>query len=260
MHEQSQSETTFEDYVISIMSDALRDYMAQGGLDDDELRKAPQSRWNSALIYIYNHCFKRNRKILFCVPKSRNGMVIDYAMRKYDIDKIDVIADVYISMCYEYDKMVCINGFSKLTGIPYSGIAETNKITDYFDISDNTDSIGSKNHSNYLYNNIYNNPSNVSSNNSVRVSNMVSNIYKKISNEREQSLVGFLVSGKRNPMSCLPALNHYNQWNLPGVSKEVKTEALPSSELPKLRLDTSNSDQDTPQIEQNNTKETQKNT
>ena len=95
---------------------------------------------------------------------------------------------MYIDLCYEYDKEISILGFSKLTGI--------NQDT-FYDWG----------------------------NQSSRPSSLGCDIYKKLRQEREESLSNMLISGKRNPVGLLGALNRHYGWNMGqprGVSGEQK--------------------------------------
>lgn len=117
---------------------------------------------------------------------------------RYDIDVVNNICDIYVNYCYLYDKEISIMGFSKLTGI-------------------DTDTINSWGNNEYM----------ASSNASV--------IHKKLTKEREESLSNILISGKRNPVGILGALNRHYQWNMPGVSNKGDTKAvLTAAELPQL--------------------------
>ena len=61
------------------------------------------------LLYILNkQLFVVNRDRLYTDTRLNNA---------YNLDLIDCICDIYITLCYEYDKEVSISGFSKLTGI-----------------------------------------------------------------------------------------------------------------------------------------------
>lgn len=118
---------------------------------------------------------------------------------RYDIDIVNSVCDIYVNYCYLYDKEISIMGFSKLTGI-------------------DTDTINSWGNNEYM----------ASSNASV--------IHKKLTKEREESLSNILISGKRNPVGILGALNRHYQWNMPGVSNKGETKAvLSAAELPQLR-------------------------
>lgn len=136
--------------------------------DIESMRKEPQSRWNAALIYIYKALFKDSRDKLLSDTNLYNG---------YDIELINKLCDIYINLCYEYDKEISIIGFSKLTGI--------NQDTFY----------------NW-------------GNREVQVSSGGFEIYKKLNSEREESLSNKLISGGLNPMKILPALNRHYGWNM----------------------------------------------
>ena len=133
---------------------------------------------------------KINYKIFCCFenPKSFCTFAIDFGFyffiygnssnnNAYDLDIINYICDVYIDLCYEYDKEISILGFSKLTGI--------NQDT-FYDWG----------------------------NGSSRPSSIGCEIYKKLSREREESLSNMLISGKRNPVGLLGALNRHYGWNM----------------------------------------------
>lgn len=144
----------------------LQQYINERGIQD--MRKEPQSRWNAALLYINKYLFKENRERLYTDSRQYNS---------YNIDLIDSICDIYINLCYEYDKEVSIMGFSKLTGI-------------------NQDTIHTW------------------GNKETRVSSKSCEIYKKLNIENEESLSDMLISGKRNPVGILGALNRRHGWNM----------------------------------------------
>lgn len=146
----------------------LHQYLEDRGLSDDDMIKAPQSRWNAALLYINKNYFKVNRERLYTDSRQYNA---------YNIDLISSVCDIYINLCYEYDKEVSIMGFSKLTGI-------------------DTDTV-------YTW-----------ANKETQVSSKGYDIYKKLNTENEESLSGLLVSGKRNPVGILGALNRRHGWNM----------------------------------------------
>ena len=87
------------------------------------------------------------------------------------------VCDIYINLCYEYDKEISILGFSKLTGIVQDTLYQWGAETS-------------------------------------RPSSSASEIYKKLSREREESLSNMLISGKRNPVGLLGALNRHYGWNM----------------------------------------------
>lgn len=148
------------------VSEYLQEYIDTHQIED--MHREPQSRWNAALLYINKYYFKLHPDILKVDGKLNNT---------YDLDIINNICDVYIDLCYEYDKEISILGFSKLTGI--------NQDT-FYDWG----------------------------NGSSRPSSIGCEIYKKLSREREESLSNMLISGKRNPVGLLGALNRHYGWNM----------------------------------------------
>lgn len=109
-------------------------------------------------------------------------------MNGYNIDNVYSLCLYYIDLCYQYDKECSISGFSKLSGI-------------------NQDTI-------YSWGIL-----------ETRSNSKASEVYKKLNKEREETLSNMLISGKRNPVGILGALNHYYAWNMPGVSGK-DTQAL----------------------------------
>lgn len=132
-----------------------------------DMAKEPQSKWNACLSYINKHVFKHNRERLL-YPDNRDT---------YNSELINDICDVYIDLCFEYDKEVSIIGFSRLTGI-------------------DTDTLHSWGNKEY------------------RSSSSSPDIYKKLVANNEESLSNMLISGSRNPMKVLPALNRRHNWNM----------------------------------------------
>lgn len=166
----------------------------------EDLRTVPQTIWNACLMYIQRHVFT-NRDML----KQKNNIYTDNTLmatncNSYDYDLLNNICDYYIYITALYDKECSIYGFSKLTNINYQNIME--------------------------WGNNYNN--------SNRLSTKSCEIYKKLTNEREQSLVAKLVSMK-HPTAMAIILNKEYNYNLPGVSKEqANKNSLTAAELPKL--------------------------
>ena len=148
------------------VSEYLQEYIDTHQIED--MHREPQSRWNSALMYINKYYFKLHPEILTTPGTVSNS---------YNLDAVNSVCDIYINLCYEYDKEISILGFSKLTGI--------NQDT-FYDWG----------------------------NQSSRPSSSACEIYKKLSQEREESLSNMLISGKRNPVGLLGALNRHYGWNM----------------------------------------------
>ena len=112
----------------------------------------------------------------------------------YDLEIVSNICDRYIELCYEYDKEISILGFCKLTGIVQDTIYQWGAETS-------------------------------------RLGSSASEIYKKLTQEREESLSNMLISGKRNPVGLLGALNRHYGWNMgqprgPGAEKQQSIEQI----------------------------------
>ena len=166
---------------IEIYENAICEYLDQyiDSHEIEDMRREPQSRWNAALLYINKYYFKLHPEVLTTPGTVSNS---------YNLDAVNTVCDIYINLCYEYDKEISILGFSKLTGI--------NQDT-FYDWG----------------------------NQSSRPSSLGCDIYKKLRQEREESLSNMLISGKRNPVGLLGALNRHYGWNMGqprGVSGEQK--------------------------------------
>ena len=167
--------------------------------DIEDLKAVPQTIWNACLMYIQRHVFT-NRDML----KQKNNIYTDNTItptncNSYDYNLLNDICDYYIYITALYDKECSIYGFSKLVNIPYQLIQE--------------------------WGNNYSN--------SNRLSTKSCDIYKKLTSEREQSLVAKLVSMK-HPTAMAIILNKEYNYNLPGVSRENAKQSLTAAELPKL--------------------------
>ena len=150
----------------------IQEYLDQYIQEHDhmDMSHETQSKWNAALLYIYKYTFKDDRDNL--VYKDNRDTYNDILLNE--------ICDIYINLCYEYDKEVSIVGFCKLTGI-------------------NTDTI-------YDW-----------KNGDARLGSSSIDIYKKLNRENEESLSCKLISGGTNPMKILPALNRRHNWNMPNT-------------------------------------------
>ena len=147
--------------------------------DVKDMHKEPQSRWNAALLYINKCMFKPHRDILRADNYDTGKLIHNNSTNNnaYDLDVVNRLCDIYIDLCYEYDKEVSILGFSKLTGI------NPDTFYDWGNESSRPGSSGCE-------------------------------IYKKLNREREESLSNKLISGKQNPVGLLGALNRHYGWNM----------------------------------------------
>ena len=155
--------------------------------------------WNGALRYISRKVFP-NKDIL----KSKTNINIynnniPSNFNAYNYDLVNDICDIYIDLCFVYDKEISIMGFSNLTGID-------NVIIQDWGVNE-------------------------------RLSKTSLEIYKKLIAFREESLSSKLATGNKNPVGILAILNRHYQWNMPGVTRETsKRQSLGAAELPKLGI------------------------
>lgn len=166
----------------------------------EDLRQVPQSVWNGALRYVYNHVFKPNNHILKSnINYNINNNIMPTNCNMYNYDIILQIVDYYVyNMCMVYSKEVSIIGFETLTGITQETI--------------------------YTW-----------GNNENKLSSKGSEIYKKLTRMREESLSNKLADGKQNPVGVIAILNRQFGWASPYTSDARKQQrALSASELPKL--------------------------
>lgn len=157
----------------------LHQFMDEQNIDD--FRTVPQSVWNGALRYIYNHVFKHNNYLL----KQTNNTVVDgnkipSTFNAYNYELLLEIVDYYIfNMCMVNNKEVSILGFTTLTGIDESVIYDW----------------GNEERG--------------------RLSTLSAKIYKKLSTMREESLSNKLADGKQNPVGVIAMLNRHYGWSSP---------------------------------------------
>lgn len=175
----------------------LHQFQDEQGFED--LRTVPQTVWNACLMYIQRHVFTNRNDLKQKKNIYTKNTITETNCNSYDYELLNNICDYYIYITALYDKECSIYGYSKLVNIPYQTIME--------------------------WGNNYNNRN--------RLSSSSAEIYKKLTNEREQSLVAKLMSMK-HPTAIAIVLNKDYSYNLPGVSKEVNKVSVSASELPKL--------------------------
>ena len=173
----------------------LHQFQEEQGIED--LRTVPQSVWNACLMYIQRHVF--NNKAILKAPNIYNSnSIMDSNYNMYNYDILYSILEHYIYLCNMYNKEISSMGFSKLVGI-------TNEIISMW------------------------------GNDSNKLSSKSFEIYKKLNQEREESLSNKLVDGKQNPVGTIAVLNRQFGWASPYVSDANRNKSsLTAAELPKL--------------------------
>lgn len=171
-------------------------FCEENGIED--MKKESQSVWNACLMYIQRHVFS-NRDLL---KQSNNiynsNSIMDSNYNMYNYDLLYNILEYYIYLCNMYNKEISSMGYSKLIGI-------SNEIISMWGNDNN------------------------------KLSSKSFEIYKKLNQEREESLSNKLADGKQNPVGVIAILNRQYGWASPYTSDSNRQkQALTAAELPKL--------------------------
>jgi len=170
----------------------------------EDICSISQNRYNALLYYLYLHVFKDNLKSKEC---KDNGL-----FNTYDMDLIENIVDIYIFMSDQYDKIISVQGFCRLTGISDSVLYEWS----------NDDRRMRK------------------------ASSRSTDIVKKLTNERERTLADRLASGVKNPVGVLGCLNHWHNWAGVGNMEQQKPQQISLSDVRKQAAVLSDNSQEKP--------------
>lgn len=164
----------------------------------EDLRAVPQSVWNAALMYIQRHAFSNRDLLKQGSNIYTDNTIMETNCNSYNYDILDDIVNYYIYICNTNNKEISLMGFSKLTGIDIDTIS------------------------------LWGNDSN-------RLSSKSLGIYKKLMQEREESLSNKLADGKQNPVGVIAMLNRHYGWASPYTSDSNRQkQSLPAAELPQL--------------------------
>lgn len=147
-------------------------------------------QWSAALLYIYQNAFKNDNTFL-----KHNS-----SFRGYDLDKVDLLADRYIYLCYDYNQRISVIGFSMFSGIDINTINQwrngTNKSYIYVD-----------------NNNRVIDPSKIPFMNPGDyrkiATKQAKSIYQKLIDAEYNCLADGIQDRKRNPMQTLPLFNQF---------------------------------------------------
>ena len=189
-----------QEQAIEVFENDIQLYLTmfceENGIED--MTKEPQSRWNACLTYIQRHVFNNKDLLKQSNNIYNSNSIMDSNYNMYNYDLLYDILEYYVYICNMYNKEISIMGFSKLTKI-------------------DTDTINSW------------------GNNENKLSSKSSVIYKKLSQEREESLSNKLADGKQNPVGVIAILNRQYGWASPYTSDSNRQKkALTDAELPKL--------------------------
>lgn len=186
----------------------LKDYCVTRDIKD--MSKAAQMKWTGALLYIYDNVFKPNENT---VKYNNKNSILDYK----DIQQLSDVADIYIRLCYENEKEISIDGFSKLTGIHkqtlYNWEHKDYRYNKYININTGEEI---KDITEWKLNN--------RGEYRTEPSTAHFDFIQKIRNEEEESTYQRASDVKGNQTIFLAKLNKRNGWNMPGVKHESKRE------------------------------------
>ena len=172
-------------------------FKEEQGIED--LRTVPQSVWNACLMYIQRHVFNNKDLLKQNSNIYNSNSIMDSNYNMYNYELLYNILEYYIYLCNMYNKEISSMGYSKLIGI-------SNEIISMWGNDNN------------------------------KLSTKSFEIYKKLNQEREESLSNKLVDGKQNPIGVIATLRrHYTGWDDKTiVQHESNKHSLTAAELPKL--------------------------
>ena len=184
------------------ISDALLDFYYGAGYEENDIIKSPMNLWQAALIHVNRQCV--NREDISTVEKHIINNYGGYAQNlTYDPEKIGMLCDIYISLCFRYDKIVSAYGFSLMLGVSYDTLKNWRGQYNVGEVS------------------------------SASRLNQTKTIMQNIKDARQNSLENFAFSGGKGTIGSLAALNYEYGWSGKGQYIEDRRErALAAEELP----------------------------
>ena len=169
----------------------LHQFQDEQGIED--LRTVPQSVWNSCLMYIQRHVFSDRDLLKQSNNIYNSNSIMDSNYNMYNYELLYNILEYYIYICNLYNKEISSMGYSKLVGI-------SNEIISMWGNDNN------------------------------KLSSKGFEIYKKLNQEREESLSNKLADGKQNPVGVIAILNRQYGWASPYTSDSNKQRKSISAE------------------------------
>lgn len=185
---------------IEVFENDIQMYLSmfceEQGIDD--MKKESQAVWNAALMYIKRHVFSNKDLLKQSNNIYNSNSIMDSNYNMYNYELLYNILEYYIYLCNMYNKEISSMGYSKLIGI-------SNEIISMWGNDNN------------------------------KLSSKSFEIYKKLNQEREESLSNKLADGKQNPVGVIAILNRQYGWASPYTSDSNRQKrALTADELPKL--------------------------
>ena len=189
-----------QEQTIEVFENDIQVYLTmfceENGIED--MTKEPQSRWNACLTYIQRHVFSNKDLLKQSNNIYNSNSIMDSNYNMYNYDLLYNILEYYIYLCNMYNKEISSMGYSKLIGI-------SNEIISMWGNDNN------------------------------KLSSKGFEIYKKLNQEREESLSNKLADGRQNPVGVIAILNRQYGWASPYTSDSNRQkQALTAAELPKL--------------------------
>ena len=176
-------------YSIRIEEEIKAFYAAEG---IEDIRKSPASVWSACMR-------KVNDKVIDREDITEHYPLNGAQMVRYNNDKLDMLADLFLEFCERFDKIPTLWGYSLLCGISFSQIEEW--VNDYRGLG---------------------------------VTPARADIIKKILRAKECSLEGRIQDGSRNPLGSIATLNRWYGWKEPEKVETDQRAALAIEEIPQL--------------------------
>lgn len=160
----------------------------KNGISVQDIVGISQNRFNSLLYFLYKNIFQNAD--LKSKQVYNTGLFDNCNYNAYNIPLIESICELYIELCDCFDKIVNVNGFSRMIGIDTETIYEWGREKER------------------------------------KVSSRTSDIAKRLTAERERTLSDRLASGVKNPVGVLGCLNHWHNWAGVGNMEQQKPQAV----------------------------------
>ena len=184
-----------QEQTIEVFENDIQMYLTmfceENGIED--MKKESQSVWNGALRYIRRHVFNNKDLLKQSNNIYNSNSIMDSNYNMYNYELLYNILEYYIYICNLYNKEISSMGYSKLVGI-------SNEIISMWGNDNN------------------------------KLSSKSFEIYKKLNQEREESLSNKLADGKQNPVGVIAILNRQYGWASPYTSDSNRQRKSISAE------------------------------